>query len=177
MNSILSDISWQFQKPDGDIYDNTQAKVLEFYPAGYTQKFMTPAKIKGVVTQINRQEYFKMLWEEAETLESTEKLFPFSDSKFKYKINFVPEPWNRFDSFAIRIEICISANNSEPISYNIGYVPAKINKKILANKEMISDKQILSVTETLKDKFYCARIAVAYDNTVLNKNKFMNICG
>jgi hypothetical protein len=43
-------------------------------------------------------------------------------------------------------------------------VPAKINQTLLQNIERISDIAIHSVTSDLNDKFYCARIAIAYDD-------------
>jgi hypothetical protein len=166
MSGLLDNLSWQFQKPNGLIYDNTQAKVLEFWPAGYTQKFIRKSlTVDGAAEEVNRQEFYKQLYLEAVGLGKELEFFPFED--FEYEIEFVPEPHNRYDPFALRIDF-IMPGRDWVAEYHVGYVPAKINKNLLANKENISDIQILAVTDSLNDKFYCARIAVGYDGTVLN---------
>jgi len=166
MTGILGSKSWQYNKPDGLIYDNVEAKVLEFWPAGYTQKFIRKSpSIEGAAEQVNRQEFYSQLYDEAIVAGRELELFPFQG--LEYEIKFVPEPNNRYDPFALKIEFAFP-NQNWMSEYHIGFVPAKINQLLLLNRERVSDKQILMVTNCLNDKFYCARIAIGYDGTVLN---------
>lgn len=165
-NPFLEHLAWQFAKPEGKIFEDQNAKVVEFWPAGYSQSFLSPCKnIPGAAEKINRQEFYAQLYKEAEDLGTESNLFPFAN--VKYKILFVPEPHNKYDPCALKIEIS-TPDNGYWNDYSVGYVPAKINQLVIANKERISDKRILTVTNNLNDKFYCARIALGYDGTILN---------
>lgn len=163
---FLGDKAWQFAKPNGLIYEDQSAKIVEFYPAGYSQSFFRPLKsLAGAAEKVNRQEFYKQLYSEAVELGTEEDFYPFSN--VEYKIQFVPEPTNKYDAFALIVRIS-TPEDKYWNDYSIGYVPAKINQTVLANKERISDKKILSVTDCLNDKFYCARIAIGYDGVKLN---------
>jgi hypothetical protein len=165
-SAFLGSLAWQFTKPEGHIYENLSAKVVEFYPAGYTQKFIRPYKnISGAAEEVNRQEFYQQLYEEAADINRESEVFPFEN--YEYKIDFVREPNNKYDPFALRVSIS-TPNNNYWNDYHAGYVPARINQLLLANIERISDIQILSVIDNLNDKFYCARIGLGYDGTVLN---------
>jgi hypothetical protein len=155
--SLLKELSWQFSKPAGLIYDNILDNILEFFPAGYAQSFITKSSnTSGAAAKINRQEVFREIYERAELIGKESEQFPFADNT--YYLSFIPEEYNKYDSFAIRIELFF-----EDVTYNIGYVPARINKKLLENRERITDKKILFVTKSLNDRFYCLRIGVEYD--------------
>jgi len=173
---ILGPLSWQYQKPDGYIFDNIESKVLEFYPAGYSQSFLRKMphisdEKNTFCEQVNRQEFFKKLFDQAEALGREEEKFPFRG--FKYKIELEPEPTNRFDRNAVKVVLSAPQGGDKVTSisywndYSIGYVPARINTVLLDNIERIEDIVILSVTDSLNDKFYCARIAVGYDGKLL----------
>lgn len=158
MAGLLKELSWQFAKPDGLIYDNTQNRVLEFFPAGYAQSFITQSTTTpDVAVKINRQEIFKEIYERAELIGRETEQYPFDTET--YSISFIPEEFNKYDPSAIRIELSF-----KDTTYNIGYVPARINKKLLENKDRITGKKILFVTNNLNDRFYCARIGVEYDS-------------
>jgi hypothetical protein len=166
---LLGELSWRYQKAGSQIWDNVSNRTLEFYPAGYTQKFIRKVTGKDYAEQVNRQEFFERLWKQADVLGKTDDTFPFKH--FDYEIKFVPEPGNKFDKFAIKIIFSTPQENIDYWNeYCIGYVPARINQILLQNRERTSDVAIHSVTNNLNDKFYCARIAVGYDGKELVKS-------
>lgn len=166
--SILDTDSWRYQKASAHIYDNTHDNTLEFYPAGYTQKFIRKVVGKDYCEEVRRQEFFKRLYDHAEHIGKADAIFPFKG--YEYKIELVPEPDNRYDIYAMKVVFSTPNENIKYWNdYSIGYVPAKINQKILINLEMISDIAIHSVSDCLNDRFYCARLAVGYDGKTFPK--------
>jgi len=163
MNSILEDLSWQYQKSDSFIFDDIKKQILYIYPAGYTQMFFKKRlDIEGVscCEQVNRQELFKKLYRQADG-----QLFPFEDCR--YDLYLEHDPKNKYDKDAIKIVLTAKDDPDAEywIDYFIGFVPAKINKVVLKNMYSIEDIRILSVANNLNDKFYCTRIAISYGDT------------
>jgi hypothetical protein len=172
MNGILGDLSWQYQKPGGFIYDNVKEKKLELYPAGYTQTFFKKrSDIQDIraCEQVNRQEFYKKLYKQAEIAGRDGELFPFRG--YKYDLYLEHDPKNKYDKYAIKIVLVAKDDPNVEYwnDYSIGFIPAKINRVILKNMERINDIQILSVVDVLNDKFYCARIIIAYDGAILRE--------
>ena len=159
---LLGKVSWQHQKSNGAIYDNVRKKVLEFFPAGFSQTFIRPyPDIPGASEEVSRQILYKMLYDTAEELEREEEHYPFRD--FEYTVHLENDPKNRYDKRAIKIVLNAPSHSpaNEWLSHCLGYVPAKINKFIQLDR--ISDVRIHSVVNNLYNQYYCARISVFYD--------------
>ncbi len=156
-DGILGKLSWKFQNPYGQIYDNVKSSILSLWPAGYSQSFLRPCKnIPDACEKINRQELFKALYKVAESQGTELERWPLKE--YSYKIHLEHEPTNRWDENAIKIMLV-----SDEGKCCMGYIPSKINSVLLENLERIDSIQIETVTDTLNKKFYCAKLEIFYD--------------
>jgi hypothetical protein len=157
-NSPLGNLSQQYQVVEsnkelhGLILDDTVRNELVLYPAGIT-------KCDGTIP---RQNIYESLYRWSE--DSTKSPLTYPES---FKIYLVPEPTNKYDKNAIRIQLVHpSKEMGVTITTNLGYIPAKLSAVVVQHLDMFTEPgRIVKVRNNYYDKFFAAKIALPYKVT------------
>ena len=149
LTSPLGNLSRDYQPVDettsGLIVDNVAKNELLLYPAGIT-------KYDG---ETPRQITYKYLWDCGSKVLTD-----------RFKVYLVPEPTNKYDKNAIRIQLVTRLDNGLDITSNLGYIPAKLSTVVTLHLDMfVKPGRIIKVRNDYYDKFYAAKIALPYKVT------------
>lgn len=163
--SILEELSKFFQIDDlseeeqeelysEGIVDFPDEQYMLLIPAGYS---------KPDNSGNNRQEHYKKIADM-----SKGRVLRNVFNKLTTDIYLEHDKNNKFDQYAIKIYMNHAFKNME-----LGFIPKRINKKILKNIDAILNIELYGVFKKSNTNLYYVMIRINYDENLINKNFLM----
>ena len=157
---IPANISTQYHS--SSIIDHPEQQCIEFYPAGFS---------KPTSQNKSRQLLHSWLWDITVNNMVTGVKYPFG--KDTHNIILVPEPTNKYDPYAIKVEFRalnttngVRVFNTSQHNYNtffeLGYVPRSISKTFSKHLDTITSGEILCVEDKVYGELYRTKVIFHY---------------
>ena len=139
------------------IIDDYENEILYIVPAGFSH---------ASSTGLSRLVYYQSIWEKAVSIDKEKNLYPLGRNTHTIKLK--PEPENRHDKYALKVEITFHDSIKIPqefkinIPQDIGYIPKRISEVLTRNKQRLNRGKLINVYGDDKDGMYFGRIAFPY---------------